>query len=213
MIGNTQKINWKPLSYKNRIKVFSFIYELFNSKFSSKHAFHNWNHTCKVVIGVREISESMNLSEEEKEIVILAAWFHDAGHIYKCYGHEEESKKIAYDYLLKNNYPKEKVKKVLVCIGSTKFPQSPKDILGQVLCDGDLYHLSMSNYLEDLQKLRDEWALISNINFSDRKWIETNLTFLKSHQYFTKYGKENLGKEKQKNIELLESLRLELNKN
>lgn len=213
MIENIEKDNWKNSSFKYQRKAFAYVNHLLKSQLPANHIFHNWHHTYSVVQGVQEIIKSMNLSVDEEEVIFLAAWFHDTGHIKKCVDHEEESKNIAKDFLLKNKYPLEKITSVLECIDATRIPQSPKDLLGEILCDGDLFHLSSSNYLEQLQHLREEWALVSKINYSELKWLEMNLTFFKTHQYFTKYGQEILEKGKQKNIELLESLRLELNKN
>lgn len=213
MSGNIEKDNWKDSSYKHQRKAFAYVNHLLNSQLSANHVFHNWHHTYSVVQGVQEIIKNMNLSVEDEEVIFLAAWFHDTGHIEKCIEHEEVSKKIAKDFLLKNKYPLEKIAKVLECIDATRIPQSPKDLLGEILCDSDLFHLASSNYLEQLQHLREEWASIFKMNYSERKWLEMNLTFLKSHQYFTKYGQEMLKKGKQKNIELLERLSLKLNKN
>ena len=198
------KIENKSASFfKLQKKVFSYVNQLLNEELPVNHTFHNWQHTYQVVGAVQQIAESIQLLEDEREIVLLAAWFHDTGHIFKCFGHEEESKTLAKMFLLKNRYPLDKIARVMACIDATKIPQSPKDTLGEILCDGDLYHLSIESYLIKLQLLRDEWSLISKINYSDRKWWEMNLTFLEAHQYFTPYGKEVLEKGKQKNVELI----------
>ncbi len=210
MNGNIETNQWEPLAFEMRIKVFSFVYHLFKAQLSTKHTFHNWKHTCNVVQSVKHISRKMRLSPEEKEIVILAAWFHDTGHVSKCIGHEEESMKIAENFLNKYHCPQERIKKIIQCIEATKMPQSPKDILGQILCDADLYHLSTRNYLEGLSHLREEWASISNTTFSDQKWVDINLSFLKTHRYYTQYCQAILETGKQKNIKQLEKHKREI---
>ena len=145
----------------------------------------------------------MSLTNEEKEIVQLAGWFHDTGYITKCFGHEEESKTLAKIFLLKNQFPLEKIVRVMECIDATKIPKYTNDSLDEILCDADFTHLSTKNYLNRLQELRKEWSLILKINYSDSKWWEMNLAFLENHQYFTQYGKEVLEKGKQKNLVLI----------
>jgi len=210
MSSNNINYHENRQSISLRRKVFGFINYLMNTQLPANHFFHNWHHTFSVVQGAQEICESMFLSVEEEEIVLLAAWFHDSGHINNCIGHEEESKKIARDFFVKNNYPMEKIEKILQCIAATKIPQAPSNLLEEIICDADLYHLSSTDYLKKLDSLRKEWALINQIQYSEKQWLDLNLKFLKSHKYFTRYGKENLDAGKQQNIQRLEKHRADL---
>lgn len=191
-------------------KVVGFISHLMSTQLSANHLFHNWHHTHNVVRGVQEISDSLDLSSTEREIVLLAAYFHDSGHVTKCIGHEEESQKIAYKFLVKNKYLSKNIEKVVQCIAATKIPQSPKCLLEEVICDADLFHLSTVEYLSELELLRKEWLLIAQIHYSEKNWMDMNLNFLRAHQYYTKYGKENLEAGKQQNIKRLEKYRAKL---
>lgn len=106
-------------------------------------SFHNLHHTINVVRGVRDISKHLKLNKEQKEILELAAWFHDSGHVVSYQGHELESLKLAKAFLRKENYPAEKKEQVLACIEATKMPQQPRNLLQKALCDAD-----MLKYLE-----------------------------------------------------------------
>ena len=76
-----------------------YIAQLFTKELSPNLLFHNFHHTANVVRGVRELSKHLGLVKEEKEILLLAAWFHDSGHTI-CYAdHEIESQKIAKAFL------------------------------------------------------------------------------------------------------------------
>ena len=77
----------------------------------------------------------------------LAAWFHDIGHLIKYKGHERESQKLAWNWLQRESYPSDKMKIILSCIAATQLPQTPKNLLEQVICDADLFHLSLEEYL------------------------------------------------------------------
>ena len=46
----------------------------------------------------------------------------------------------------KENYPTEKMESVLACIGATIMPQQPTNLLEEIICDADLYHLSLDEY-------------------------------------------------------------------
>ena len=154
--------------------------------------FHNLHHTLTVLEGAGRIGRAENLTEEELELVLLAAVFHDLGHI-ECYkGHEEASMRLAKEWLSEQNYPEDKINIVLGCIGATKIPQNPTHILEQVLCDADLIHLSFESYPIYREMLRSEWEKEFEFSYSDEEWIASNNTFLQSHSYFTKYGQETL---------------------
>ena len=46
----------------------------------SEYIYHNLRHTNNVVKACREISDRYEISEDELEILELAAWFHDTGY-------------------------------------------------------------------------------------------------------------------------------------
>ena len=71
------------------------IARLFADKLSSDLLFHNFHHTTNVIRGVKDICKQLAIHPEQKEILLLAAWFHDSGHVVKYIGHEEESQKLA----------------------------------------------------------------------------------------------------------------------
>lgn len=183
-----------------------YIARLFASRLPGNLVFHNFHHTVNVVRGVKDIGRHLQLDAAQKEILLLAAWFHDSGHVVKYMGHEEESQQLAKVWLLKENFPKDKTAQVLACIAATCMPQRPKDLLQQVICDADLYHLSMGEYCHLQFQLREEWKRVLQKEYSDITWMEENLSFINEHQYFTEYGQSVLEKRKQKNLKLCEQL-------
>nr|WP_299340871.1 HD domain-containing protein [Allomuricauda sp.] len=160
--------------------------------------FHNLHHTLTVLEGAGRIGRAENLTEDELEMVLLAAVFHDLGHI-ECYsGHEEASKRLAGEWLAEQKYPEDKVDIVLGCIDATKMPQNPKNILEKVICDADLIHLSFESYPIYREMLRSEWEMELGWTFTDEEWIANNNKFLQDHSYFTAYGKNTLEPKKMK---------------
>lgn len=183
--------------------VASYIEELLTNQLPEGHFFHDLEHTRSVVKAAGEICDFMSIPEAEREVALIAAWFHDCGHVVICEGHEEESKRIAQAFLEKAGYPAFKIAKVLRCIEATKVPQRPLDTLGKILCDADLAHLAAKNYFELLLRLRKEWSQIRNEDYTAMEWFELNLRFLRTHQYFTEYGQKVLEDKKQAVVEVL----------
>ena len=175
--------------------------------------FHNLHHTTNVVRGVRDITKHLDITKEQQEILLLAAWFHDTGFIHTYEGHEAESEKLAKAFLSKANYPSEKLELVLSCIRSTRMPQQPSNILEQVICDADMYHLSLPEYCHLHKLLREEWRTAMNKEWTDRGWIQENIAFLNGHYYWTSYGRDVLQKQKEMNIVKCEELLDEAGKN
>lgn len=178
-----------------------YIAHLLIEQLPSNLVFHNFHHTVNVVRGVRDITKQLALSKTQKEILLLAAWFHDSGltKVYK--GHEKESQNLARTFLQTANYPEEKLLQVLACIAATKMPQAPKNLLEEVICDADLYHLSLLEYCHLQALLRAEWQQTLGKRYTDSEWMKENIHFLTKHEYWTTYGKVVLQNGKELNIE------------
>lgn len=183
-----------------------YIAELFASKLSDDLVFHNFYHTTNVVRGVKDIGKHLHLGKEEKEILLLAAWFHDSGHIITYEEHEEASQQIALEWLEREHYPAQKIEQVLACIAATHLPQQPHNLLEQVICDADLYHLSLGEYHHIQFMLREEFRRVFGKEYTNLQWMEDNLKFLHNHHYFTTFGQTTLNEKKQVNIAKCEQL-------
>lgn len=162
--------------------------------------YHNLDHTFQVVNAAKEIGQNSGLTEEDMEIVTIAAWFHDLGYKESGQNHEEISAKLAKEFLAEHSYDAGKIEKVQNCILATKMPQSPKNLMEEVVCDADLHHLGTEDYFRMARKLKKE---INNNNkdelLTDAKWMQMNVDFIKKHKYFTEYAENKYGQQKLKN--------------
>ena len=186
-------------------QIFAHINQLYTRPMSSCLFFHTFTHTLEVLKASKEIGLHLNLTPEEREIIWIAACFHDTGYKHTYVGHEQESKRIAYQFLTGIRYGAEKIEQVLRCIEATRIPQKPQTLLEQVLCDADLYHLSIRSYKQKEAQLRKEWECVFNKKYTDREWNSENLKFLAGHHYFTVYGKNILQPKKQIYVEELKT--------
>ncbi len=181
------------------IEVKSFVSNLFKDKLAVQVVYHNFDHTLHVVNAANEIAIAENISESDKEIILVAAWFHDTGFVESYKNHEDESKKIADTYLTKIGFSKEKIAKVLSCIDATKMPQKPKNKLDKILCDADLFHLGSEDFSKRSSLLRTEWEALYDKHLTDAEWLEDNQKFFVDHKYFTDYTYQKLNKQKTAN--------------
>ena len=162
--------------------------------------FHNIVHTRNVVAAVNELCDYENINETDRELVLLAAAFHDTGYIKKYKGHEAESCKIAEVYLREMRRSTIEIQRILNCIEATKMPQNPTDMLSKIICDADMSHLAAQDYFVQIERLRKEWKAVKNQDLTDSEWYKDNIEFLDSHRYFTSYGQHIWEANKEANI-------------
>lgn len=177
-----------------------FASQILQSQLEEKFIYHDHYHTSRVVESAKLIGRESGLSEEDLEIVTLAAWFHDTGYKNGCDNHELSSATIARDFLSKKGVPEADIKKVEGCIMATRVPQKPTNLLEEVLCDADLHHLACSDYKEMSEKMHREIEKVNGHEIGPEKWNEMNYTFFSDHEYFTAYAKEVFQPVKEQNM-------------
>lgn len=169
-----------------------YVFELFKNKLPGKYVYHNFTHTEDVVEACKKIGGKMEINESDMELLLLAAWFHDTGFVDRSENHEDKSIEIAKNFLRENNYSNERAEIIFNCINSTRYPPSPKNVIEEILCDADLYHLGTKDYSDKSNLLRMEWERCENKTFTESEWLKINIDFLTNHRFFTKYAKKSL---------------------
>lgn len=174
-------------------KTKDFVFNLLKEKLPSTFVYHNYTHTKRVVKSVEEIIENTpSLSEQEKEILILACWLHDTGYIETIKGHEEHSMKIAQKFLEGEGVDKNTIDQVLKCIKATTFTEKPQTLLEKIIKDADCSHFAKDYFEETSELLRQELKLHNIADYSYPEWIEENLiVYSQKHQYYTDYAIKN----------------------
>lgn len=187
-------------------KAKNYVENLFKDKLSSVYFYHNFIHTTYAVQKADEIIKHTNLSEADREKVLLALWFHDVGFTdCNAEGHEERGAAIMKDFLKKDNFSEEYINEVSRLILSTEKYHQPQDLLEMIMKDADFSHFASPFYNDSAEALRKEWELTGGMCFSNDEWNEMNVDFLKNkHKYFTDYAKENWEPLKLKNVKKLE---------
>ena len=185
-----------------------YVKNLFKDRLSSDYTYHNLEHTVQVVDKIKILAKAENVGPEDTENLLLAGWFHDLGYVDNADNHEEESRKIASDFLKQHQFPEERIAKIGELILATDKFYKPKNHLEEVIKDADLYHLASDDYFRICENLRQEIKEVHHQKFSKLKWAELNIVFFSKHQFYTNYAKENWQPEKEKNVEkILSSIR------
>lgn len=166
--------------------------------------YHNRAHVMDVHQAALAIAETENVTEEDKELLQLAAWLHDVGFIHGAKNHEEKGAQMARELLPEFQYTPQQVNIISNMILSTKLPQSPATLLERILCDADLDYLGRPDFSEISKKLFEEMLAGGAIE-TEREWNLVQRTFLQSHKYHTTFGKENREPNKQLRLQEIAS--------
>ena len=194
-------------------KAEEFVLQLFKEKLPETFIYHNFKHTQRVVKSTKELVDNSEIGVKQKEAVLLAAWLHDTGYTVTYKGHEEESVKIAEEFLEQNNADKELQEEVLGCIRATRFKAIPDNEVQKIIKDADTSHIAKEYFEETSEFLRQELKLQHQKNFSASEWIEQNIQlFTKKHKFFTAYATRNWQEKKDENLLSLLEKKKKINK-
>jgi predicted metal-dependent HD superfamily phosphohydrolase len=178
---------------------------LLNEKLTENHLFHNLKHTVDVVEVAEEIANHSDVTKTDLELLLIAAWFHDTGHIETYKDHEDVSCKIAQEFLEKESYPQHKIDQVIKLIQTTKREEEPANQLEAILRDADVSHIGEKKSLKKGRQLREEWRLILGKEYTDKEWYEFDKSFYSNTKFYTPYAIEKYDKRRIKNLNRLEN--------
>jgi len=179
----------------------NYVTEIFTQQVKPHFVFHTLEHTEDVVEACSIMAEHYKLEEGDRLILLLAAWFHDAGYAAgEAGGHEEESARTATAFLQKNHVDEHTIQRVSSCIKATRMPQSPLSLPEQILCDADLYHLATEDFRARNALLKQEQETLLGHKIGKKEWRKNNIQFLENHKYFTHYGQDSLEPKKMQNL-------------
>ncbi|MGB2759914.1 MAG: Pycsar system effector family protein, partial [Maribacter stanieri] len=166
--------------------------------------YHNLRHTQRVVDSTKELIEGENIKDNESELLLVAAWFHDLGYTITYHNHEEHSCKLAKEFLTENNYPTPFIEQVCSLIMATKKNYSPANELEKIMRDADSSHFHIKNFMATTELLREELSLLGIQSNTPVDWREENIKLLRTkHRFYTDYAIRTWQKGKDKNIKRL----------
>jgi len=160
------------------------------------------------VVDVYHAAENLGTQEHisgyEMRLLLTAVLFHDTGFIRGVNGHEEESCRIANQYLPGYGYTIDEIKKINGIIMATKIPQLPKNHLEEIICDADLDYLGRDDFFPISDNLYNEFKE-NRIVSSENEWNKLQVAFFESHHYFTNTASKLRQGKKQEHLQLIRS--------
>ncbi len=182
-------------------KAEQFIFELFKDRLNSNYTYHNFLHTQFVVSKIKELSAAEKVSEEDAELLEIAAWFHDSGYAYGDENHEEKSAELAEEFLKREGVESEQIQKVKQYILATNLGTVPATKNEMIIRDADCSHVGDVVFETMTELMRKENELKFGKEISDFEWNQQNYDFLMNvHRFYTDYAQEKWQPTKLKNV-------------
>lgn len=177
--------------------------------------YHSAVHTGQDVIpAAKRLAKLEGVEGDDLLLLLTGAWFHDLGFIHingdtaaeyklRVSEHEEASIAIARQVLPDFGYSPGEVEVVSGIIQATKLPQTPHNLLEEMMADSDLDSLGRPDFWKVSFRLQAELTAFC-MPTDEKTWYERQLKFLRSHTYFTDAAIKLRQPGKQKNIKELE---------
>jgi uncharacterized protein len=168
----------------------AFVTGLLKDKLSPFYYYHNVEHTLYVTGQATAIGIEEKCTAAEIDLLEAAALWHDTGFIIQYNDHEEESCRLARQYLPGFGYAMTDTDRICGMIMATKMPQSPQNKLEFILADADLEYLGTGSAGAKATELFKELQY-QDPSLTRSAWNDFQIAFLIKHHYFTRFCKEN----------------------
>jgi uncharacterized protein len=146
--------------------------------------YHNVSHTKDVMKQAESIARAEGIVSGHKlDLLKVAAAYHDSGFLFTYRNHEEKGCEIVRNDLT-GKLPEKDLDIICGIIMATKIPQSPKNLLEEIICDADLDYLGRDDFLPISSNLYKEFIDFGIIKPQD-DWDAFQIKFFEIHHYFT----------------------------
>lgn len=185
-------------------KAIEYIIARLRQELPDKLKYHSPEHTLSVIRAAEKLGERHGISLHEMQLLLTAAAYHDSGFLNIYRNHEEESCRIVEKLLPDFGFKKDDIEIIKGMIMATKVPQKPHTLLEKIICDADLVYLGGDNYDSISTTLHKELTL-NGIDLDEDQWLEMQINFLESHNYWTEYYLNRLAPNKKSVLDRLKS--------
>lgn len=165
--------------------------------------YHSVEHTEMVITRSEYIGKKEGLNNAELRLLKTAALYHDFGFTEVYKEHERKGCQIVQKELPAHGYSQEQIDMICGMIMATRIPQSPTNLMEQVIADADLEYLGSNKFVSIGNRLLEELRYFnSNLTLDD--WNEIQYKFMSDHHYYTTYCKRYRQWRKRKNLKTIE---------
>lgn len=146
--------------------------------------YHNIAHTMDVLKQCEAIARESGIKNAEDLLLLkVSALYHDTGFLYCYKGHEEKSCEIAAQELPQFGFSPKQIERICGMIRATRLPQSPTNVLEEIICDADLDYLGRNDFFTIGEGLFREFVY-QKVVTDEREWNQLQVRFLETHHYF-----------------------------
>lgn len=182
-----------------------FVIAMLQEKLPASYFYHNHQHTLDVLTNVERIGKQEGISEKDMQLLKAAALWHDTGYINTYKEHEQESCVLAATHLPYFGFTENDIASICGMIMATRVPQQPHNLLEEIIADADLEYLGTSDAPAKAHQLFLELRAL-NPALTEEEWNNNQLSFLKTHRFFTDFCKKENEPQKHHYIQQLERL-------
>ena len=162
-----------------------FITEKLRTELSAELSYHNIRHVLDVYEIADKLAGMEGIAGEDRNLLLTAVLFHDSGFLRSKNDHETASCEIATQNLPAFGYEPKQIDRILGMIRATRLPQTPHNLMEEIICDADLDYLGRDDFWTIGTTLFEELKR-SGVVSSLAEWDHQQIAFLEKHSYFTK---------------------------
>lgn len=151
-----------------------------------KHlSYHSVAHVKDVFDSAKRLAKAEGVSGEDLDLLLTAVLYHDCGFTIQSKEHEKIGCDIARATLPGFDYTQQQIERICGMIMATRIPQTPHNLLEQIIADADLDYLGRNDFWTIGNKLFAELQMYGILQ-SEEEWNKLQEGFLEKHHYFTK---------------------------
>jgi len=183
----------------------AFILDKLDRELSDNLTYHGMHHTLDVLYVTEELCYLEKVSPYDALLLKTAALFHDSGFTINNKDHEALGCQIAREHLPRYSFTSTEIERICGMIMATKIPQSPKNVLEQIICDADLDYLGREDFFTIGSTLYEELRAY-NVLETEETWNRLQIGFLEKHAFFTETNKRRRTPQKRKYLDALKKI-------
>ncbi len=164
-------------------KAEKFIVEKLKRELPKRLFYHSINHVEDVFQAAVVLAKLEGIKDEDFQLLKIAVLFHDSGFMVHAKEHEATGCNIVRENLPFFGYSQEQIERICGMIMATKIPQSPHNLLEEIICDADLDYLGRDDYDSISNNLFKEINVNSKLD--EDSWLKLQISFLETHHYYT----------------------------
>ena len=179
-----------------------YVRNLFLEQLPPNYLFHNYNYAKEIVSVCKNLAKGAKLSDEQAEILFLAAWFQYTGYVQNREDYLSKSISLAREFLGGKKYDEKRIQSVEKLIKSSHPDQVPASIPEKILHDAQWSYLGRKRFFRRSKLLKLEKEQVEEKSLTLHEWNKYLLDLQVKTKFLTPWANENYGAQKNKNIAL-----------